>query len=130
MRRIIGGTLVVLLTGPIPARADEHLVSAATVRARLTAAATEHAENAAVVEALLDTREAKQACDAFGISVGRLKGELPLLPEEELRGLSRRAATLKTDPVAGMSTTGKVVLTVVVLLVILVVAGAYVTRDL
>jgi hypothetical protein len=130
MRRFIGGTLVVLLTSQIPAHADEHLVSGETVQARLNAAATERAENVVIVEGLLDTREAKQACEAFGVSVGRLKGQLPLLTDEELRELSRRAATLKTDPVAGMSTTGKVVLIVVVLLVILLAAAAYSVRNL
>jgi len=130
MRRSVAGTLVVLLTCQLPARAEEHLVSGETVQARLNAAATERAENIAVLEVLLDTPEVMQACEAAGIRVARLKGQLTFLTDEELRDLSRRAVDLKTDPVAGMSTIGKVALIVVALLVILVVAAAIALRNI
>ena len=133
MKHPIGGTLVVLLAFQIPVHADEHLVSETAMQKRLSAAATERAASIAVLETVLDTPEAVQACRAASVSVASLKGQLPFLSDEELRDLSRRAAELETDPVAGMGTVGKVVLVVlivVVLFVILLIAAANSLRGL
>jgi hypothetical protein len=129
MRRSIAGTLGVLLACQIPAVAQEHLIPRETVQARLNAAAAERAESIAVLEVLLDTPEAEKACKASGISGARLKRQLPLLTDDELRELARRAADLRTDPTAGMSSGGKIALIVGVLVVILVVLAVVLTRE-
>jgi hypothetical protein len=79
MRRSIGGTLVVLLACQIPAGAEEHLIPRETIQARLNASAAERAESIAVLEVLLDTAEAESTFRTSGISVARLKRQLPLV---------------------------------------------------
>ena len=129
MRRFIGGTLVVLLACQIPAGAEEHLIPRETTQARLRASAAGRAESIAVLEVLLDSPEAQSACKTSGISVARLKRQLPLLADAELRDLARRAVNLKTDPVAGMSRGEKVVLIAGVLVVVLVILVVVLTRE-
>jgi hypothetical protein len=119
----------VVLACPIPAVAQEHLVPRQTIQSRLNAAAAQHAASIVVLESILDTPEAEKVCRASGISVARLKRQLPILSDEELRDLARRTGDLGTDPLAGISTGGKVVIIVGVLLVILVIVAVVATHE-
>jgi hypothetical protein len=51
------------------------------------------------------------------------------LADDELRDLSRRAVDLRTDPVAGMSRGGKVLLIAGVLVVVLLIVVLALTRE-
>jgi hypothetical protein len=95
-------TLISMLFAAVPvARADEHLVSRGAVNQRLAEAATERARNLASVDGVLASPRASRVAARAGVDLDSVRASLPRLSDADLRDLSRRAAALKSDPVAG-----------------------------
>ncbi len=94
-------TLISMLFAVPIARADDHLVSRGAVSQRLADAATERARNLASVEGVLASPRAGKAAAIAGVDLNRVRTSLPRLSDSDLRDLSRRAAVLGSDPVAG-----------------------------
>jgi hypothetical protein len=94
-------TLISMLCVIPIARADDHLVSRGAVNQRLAEANTERARNLASVEGVLSSPSASRAAAKAGVDLNRVRTSLPRLSDSDLRDLSRRAATLERDPVAG-----------------------------
>jgi hypothetical protein len=89
-----------LAASPI-AGAEDHLVSRGAVDARLAEAAAERARNLASLDAALASEGAGKAAASAGIDLKQVRSSLTLLSDSDLRDLSRRAAALSSDPVAG-----------------------------
>lgn len=94
-------TLISMLFAVPTARAGDHLVSRGAVDQRLAEAATERAANLASLEGLLSSPRAGKAAAMAGVDLDRVRTSLPRLSDADLRDLSRRAAALESDPVAG-----------------------------
>lgn len=82
-------------------RAEDHLVARGAVQQRLAEAASERAQNLASVQGVLASPRAPKVAAIAGVDLGRVRTSLPGLSDTDLRDLSRRAAALKSDPVAG-----------------------------
>lgn len=93
--------LAVLLFGAPLARADDHLVARGAAGERLADAASERAHNLASVEQSLGSVRMNQTAAQAGVDIGQVRQALPLMSDSDLRDLSRRAAALQSDPVAG-----------------------------
>jgi hypothetical protein len=93
--------LAALPFGAPLARADDHLVSRGAAGERLTDAASERARNLASVEQSLGSVRMRQTAAQAGVDIGQVRQALPLMSDSDLRDLSRRAAALDSDPVAG-----------------------------
>ena len=95
-------TLISMLFATVPiARADDHLVSRGAVNQRLADAATERARNLASVDGVLASPRASRVAARAGVDLNSVRASLPRLSDADLRDLSRRAAALRSDPVAG-----------------------------
>jgi len=94
-------TLISMLFAVPIARADDHLVSRRAVDQRLAEATTERARNLASVEGVLSSPSASRVAAKTGVDLNRVRTSLPRLSDSDLRDLSRRAAVLGSDPVAG-----------------------------
>ncbi len=94
-------TLISMLFAVPIARADDHLVSRGAVDHRLAEATTERARNLASVEGVLRSPGASRVAAKAGVDLDRVRTSLPRLSDSDLRDLSRRAAALESDPVAG-----------------------------
>lgn len=92
---------LVLISGTVMAGQDDHVVSRATIDQKLAGAAVERSRNLASVNAALSSPNAARAAASLGVGVDRMRRALPRLSDADLRDLSRRAATLRTDPLSG-----------------------------
>jgi hypothetical protein len=99
---------IVALTGLLPmligsgvARAEDHLVPGGAVGARLDAAASERAQNLASLDRALASPKAARAAKVVGVGIDKVRGSLSRLSDNELRDLSKRAASLGSNPAAG-----------------------------
>lgn len=130
MREPIAVALL-LSFGTAQAASAEHLVPAADAQQRLVEATCGRAQRIVVVQSLLDTPEATQASAKLGVDLDRVKSQVALLSDDDLRDLALRAEAMRSDPVAGSSAAawapGIVVATVVV--VALLGFLAYANRD-
>jgi hypothetical protein len=129
MRRFVGSVLAILLSCQGLASADEHIAPVTEIEARLAAAGSQRQADIVALQGLLDTSEGRRACDATRIPCAELKQQVPLLDDQELRDLSRRASIVNADPVAGMGNGGKAALVLVGLPVVLLVLAA-ITKPL
>jgi hypothetical protein len=100
MRRLVAVALL-LSIGTVQAAGAEHLVPAGALQERLAEVARDREERIAVVDALLDTPAAERASGMLGVSIRQVKRQVALLSDDDLRDLSLRAESLKTDPAAG-----------------------------
>lgn len=80
---------------PVEALCAGHVVTSATARQRLAAAAAERERDVRTLDRLLSRPAA-----ALGTPVGRLRAGVRALNDAELRDLSLRATALQSDPVA------------------------------
>jgi len=94
-------TLISMFLAVSFVHADDHLVGGASVKGRLSQAASERASNLASVERALSSPHAGKLAAAAGVDLDRVRRSLPQLGDADLRDLSRRAAALRTDPIAG-----------------------------
>ncbi len=94
-------TLISMLFAVPAARAEDHLVTREAVQQRLADAATDRARNLASLEGVLASPRAGKAAAVAGVDLDSVRTSLPRLSDAELRDLARRAAALKSDPVAG-----------------------------
>jgi hypothetical protein len=84
--------LALVLTLPLPAHAEDHLVSLADVQARMKTQAGER------VTALTELEGTLAA--AAGLKPTEVRAALAMLGDDELQELQERAAVLRTDPAA------------------------------
>ena len=103
MREIVAIALLLSVARAERASAADHLVSAASVQEQVAEAYRDREQKIVAVEALLDTTEATRAAEVSGVSVARLKRQVALLSDADLRDLSLRAKALGSDPAAGSS---------------------------
>jgi pyruvate/2-oxoglutarate dehydrogenase complex dihydrolipoamide acyltransferase (E2) component len=102
MRKPIAvAAIMSLLASPALVRGADHVASAGAVRTQLAAAAAERGQNLASVEAALATPEAGRMAARAGVDINKVRATLPQMSDDDLRDLSRRAAVLTADPVAG-----------------------------
>ncbi len=94
-------TLASMLFAVPTARAEDHLVTREAVDRRLADAATDRARSLASLEGVLASPRASKAAAIAGVDLDRVRTSLPRLSDADLRDLARRAAALKSDPVAG-----------------------------
>jgi len=94
---------LVAIVSSTPARAAEHLVSPATVRATLQDAAQERESGLARIDGLLSSPLASRTAARLGVDLGTVRAALPALDDNEVRELAARAAALGDDPAAGLS---------------------------
>lgn len=94
-------TLISMLFPVAGVRAADHLVARGAVAQRLADAATERVQNLASVQGVLASPRAVKTAARAGVDLERVRKSLPALSDSDLRDLSRRAAALKSDPVAG-----------------------------
>jgi len=94
--------LTALLAGN-RAFAEDHLVTAQAVQARLTEAEAARQGDLATLDRVLSSPEAAAAAKAVGADLGDLRRAAPTLSDSELRDLAVRAAALESDPVAGVT---------------------------
>jgi hypothetical protein len=92
-----------MLVAAVPARSDDHLVSQGAIAASISDAAALRARDLASVDQALASPRVRRAAARTGFDIGRLRGALPQLSDEELRDLGRRASALRSDPAAGHS---------------------------
>jgi len=90
-----------LISGPVMAGQDDHVVSRATIDQKLSGAAVERSRNLASVNEALSSPNAARAAASLGVDVDRMRRALPRLSDADLRDLSRRAASLRIDPLSG-----------------------------
>jgi hypothetical protein len=114
-------TLVASMPGLVVA--GDHVVTRERVDARLDAAAASRAADLTTLRQLLATPEAGRAARLAGSDTGSLQAALSTLSDGEARELAERAAALRSDPVAGLSSDVNTLLIVflVVAIVILVI---------
>jgi hypothetical protein len=93
--------LLALVSGPVMASPDDHVVSRATIDQKLAGAAADRARNLASVNEALSSPNAARAAASVGVDVDRVRRALPRLSDADLRDLSKRAAALRTDPLSG-----------------------------
>lgn len=84
------------------AAAEDHVVSAQDLSARLTAAESARQRNLATVDRFLATPEAASAAAGVHADVSRLREGLAGLGDPELAELAARADALQANPVAGL----------------------------
>src|SRR5437867_3694416 len=102
MKRIAVTVLaVVVLLTSLPVCAADHLVSPSVAQERLLQAASQRAADLRGLRSVLVSPDAASAATRIGQDAHGLGGRLVVLGDEELRDLARRAALLRTDPVAG-----------------------------
>lgn len=126
-RSVAAALMAATLLPGAPARADDHLVQAAARDERLVALANQHDQDVSTLTRLLEGQAAGPA-RAMGVDVRRIASALPLLSDGELRDLARRAEALDQDPAAGdqhlshtgLTRTGKIVVILMIVLVIIV----------
>lgn len=118
--RFLAATLALLLV-PAPGSAQDHVVSAADVHARLLASAADRAAGLRAVDAALATPAAEEAAALLHTDVDRMRRGVASLTDEELRDVAARAELLTVDPVAGLHPLLWVLFGVVALFVLLFV---------
>jgi hypothetical protein len=123
-RAVISTTVVavILLLGAA-VRADEHVVDPATRDARLMPHVKQRAEDVATLRRLLESKSATRAAHAAGLDIRRVSAVVPVLSDAELRDLARRAEALNSDPRAGMSKKGRLIVLAVVVVLGVVLAS-------
>lgn len=84
------------------ALAEDHLVTGASVQARLSEAAAERERDLTLVDRALSSPQASAAASALGTDIDRVRAAVPALSDQELRDVAARASALGTDPVAGL----------------------------
>jgi hypothetical protein len=87
--------------GAVPVGAGDHLVSQNAVDARMAAAARERAQNVATIDQVLSSARAAKTARSAGVDLAKVRGAVPSLSDQELRDLATRAASLRSDVVAG-----------------------------
>jgi hypothetical protein len=92
--------IAVLLTS-LPVCAADHLVSPSVMQERLLQAASQRAADLRGLRSVLVSPDSVSAATRIGQDGHGLADRLTVLSDEELRDLARRAALLRTDPVAG-----------------------------
>lgn len=93
--------LTAMLFGSAGVHAEDHLVSRGVLGNSLTNAAAERARNLELLEGALASPRANRAAAMAGFDIDKVRGSLARLSDDEVRDLSRRAATLNSDPTAG-----------------------------
>ena len=121
--RFVAAILVMLLV-PAPGSAQDHVVTAAEVEARLTAQGSERAARLRAVDAALATPAAAEAAALLHADVDRVRTGVASLTDEELRDVAARADLLAMDPVAGLHPVWWVLIILVGLLTILLLLVA------
>src|SRR5512143_1703538 len=102
MRKPCAILMLISMLFAVPiARADDHLVSREAVQARMAEANAERGRDLANVDGVLSSPSAKGAAAKAGVDLDHVRRSLPQLSDSDLRDLSRRAAALGSDPVAG-----------------------------
>lgn len=81
--------------------AQDHVVSAADVQARLAAAASERGDHLRTVESALATPAAAEAAKLVHADLDHIRRGAASLTDAELRDVAARAELLTVDPVAG-----------------------------
>ena len=84
-----------------PLSAGDHLVTRGAIGARLSDAASQRARELASLDELLASSRAGRVAARAGVDIGQVRGSLSQLSDSDLRDLSRRAAALESNPVAG-----------------------------
>jgi len=87
--------------GAVPVGAGDHLVTQNAVDARMSAAARERAQNVATIDHVLSSPRAAKTARSAGVDLAKVRGAVPSLSDQELRDLAVRAASLRSDVVAG-----------------------------
>ena len=85
-----------------PALAQDHVVTAQDLSARLGAAETTRQRDVGAVDRFLGSAEVASAAASVHADVGRLRAGLGSLSDPELADLAARVDALRADPVAGL----------------------------
>jgi hypothetical protein len=111
MKRAIAGLMVVsLLRYATPATCADHLVSQPLMEGRLAEATHQRTESIETLRCFLSGSTARRAAATVHLNPDSVAARLSALSDQELRDLADRATRLETDPAAGMSRGGKIVL--------------------
>jgi hypothetical protein len=102
------------------AAAADHIVTNDAVQARLSEAATQRAQNVATVQEVLSHPVAAEAAASVGANLDRLRAGVPTLSDAELADLAARASILQTDPVAGLNSNQRLLVTIALVLVVII----------
>jgi hypothetical protein len=127
MRRdFVAATLLTLLAGSAPTRAQDHLAAPSLVAARLLQGGAERERNLSTLNRTLDTQRAARAAAGIGTDLTHVRAALTSLSDAELRDLAQRASLLQEDPPAGLSHEANefLVIFLIVAIVILVLRAA------
>src|SRR5262245_42230729 len=87
--------------GALPVGAGDHLVSPGAVDSRMAAAAQARTQNVAAIDQALSSPRAVKTARSAGIDLAKIRAAVPSLSDQELRDLAARAASLRSDVVAG-----------------------------
>lgn len=104
-------------------RCEDHLVTPSLLQQRLAAVAQERQRNAATVTRFLGSNETREVASASGIHSESLARQVPVLTDAELADLASRVRALESDPVAGMSRGGFILVILLVALVVFAASG-------
>lgn len=99
--KTIAVLLMATLARPLTALPADHMLAAASVTARLNAAAETRAADLRAIRAFLASPAARAAAGAIGADAVEMQSRALLLCDAEASDLARRATTLTVDPVAG-----------------------------
>lgn len=97
---VLSIALASLVTGH--AVAGDHVVSPEAAQQRLQEASAVRERSLATLDQVLVSPEAVRAAATVGADTDALRAALPTLSDAEITDLAQRAASLDTDPVAGL----------------------------
>ena len=122
MRKCVA-LLVLAVSLPAFALAGDHVVTSQALDARLAGAAAQRAADLASLDRTLATPRAQRAATLLGADPAALRASLAALSDQEAHDLALRAAALRQDPAAGLSSDVNTLLVVflIVAIVILVI---------
>jgi len=127
---VIGLTVIVLSALPAGAkdpRAEDHLVSLPAMQSRLSEVAARREADLAEVRFVFASPEAVAAAAQVGVDAQSVSERVAILSDEDLQDFARRAALLRTDPIAGgtAKTSPLVLLALLIVLVVVLVVSIH-----
>ena len=104
MNSILAVTLVVAMSGPPLASAQDSVVTPGELRQAMVAAATSRKSNLDAVETFFSSNPARKALKSGGIDPERVRNAVSTLSADELANLAARTRKIQNDFVAGALT--------------------------
>jgi hypothetical protein len=102
------------------AMADDHVVSPAAAAQRLQEASAAREQGLATLDRALANPEVARAAATVGADTAALRAALPTLSDAEIADLAQRAASLDTDPVAGLDSDIRTLLIIFLIVAIVI----------